>query len=81
MTNSVEEAYDIDPGDPLIVASLAKFEPDKDKALFLCRHALQRAQIEYPPEKIEQVRSVAKSLFPDLPEFNEANNTPSPNTR
>jgi len=44
-------------------------------------HALQRAQVEYLPEKIEQVRSVAKSLFPDLPEFNEANNTPSPNTR
>ena len=78
-SDSVEEAYRIDPGNPLIVASLAKFEKDKDKALFLCRHALQRARIEYPPENIEQVRSIARSIFPDLPEFGDSI-IPSPNT-
>jgi hypothetical protein len=44
-------------------------------------HAFQRAQIEYLPEKIGQVLSIAKSIFPDLPEFNDATNAPSPNTR
>ena len=34
---SVEDAWEIDPGNPLILASLAKFKADKDKALFFCR--------------------------------------------
>ena len=66
---SLDEAYRIDPGNPIVVVSLAKFEKDKDEALFLCRHALERAQIEGPPEKIGQVRAIANSIFPDLPEF------------
>jgi hypothetical protein len=78
---SVEDAWEVDPGNPLIMASLAKFEADKDKALFLCRHALQRAQIEGPPEKIERVRSIAKSIFPELPEFDGAPHVPSPDTQ
>ena len=77
---SVEEAYEIDSGNPVILVSLARFEDDKDEALFLCRYALRRARIEGPPEKIEQVRSTAKSIFPDLPEFSEATKAPSPNT-
>ena len=80
-SGSVEEAYRIDPGNPLIVASLAKFEKDKDEALCLCRYALRRTRIEGPPEKIEQVRSIAKSVFPDLPEFSDATNAPSLNNR
>ncbi|MGO8705023.1 MAG: serine/threonine-protein kinase [Candidatus Brocadiia bacterium] len=75
---SVEDAWEIDPGNPLILASLAKFEADKDKALFFCRHALQRARIEGPPEKIERVRSIAESVFPELPEFDGAIQVPSP---
>jgi WD40 repeat protein len=75
---SVEEAYNIDPGNPLILASLAKFEKDKDHALFLCRLAVKRAQIEGPPERIKQVLSISRSLFPDSSEFNIAFSVPTP---
>ena len=79
-SDSVEQAYRMDPGQPLIVASLAKFDADQDKALFLCRHALQRARSDKSPERIEQVRSIAKSIFPDLPEFRDPTKAPSPTT-
>ena len=79
-SESVDEAYRLDPGNPLIVASLAKFEADKDRALFLFRHALKRARIESPTAKVEEVRSIARSLFPDLREFSDAAAVPSPNS-
>jgi WD40 repeat protein len=74
---SVNEAYRLDPGDPILLASLAKFEKDKDRALFLCRHALQRAEIEGPPEKIKKVRSIANSIFPASAEFSDIAGIPS----
>ncbi len=77
MAASVDEAHLLDPSNPLVVASLAIFEKDKDRALFLCRLALKRARIQGPPERIEQVRSIARSVFPDLPEFSKGNNIPS----
>lgn len=79
-SDSVEQAYRMNPGQPLVVASLAKFEADKNKALFLCRHALQRARSDKSPERIEQVRSIAKSIFPDLSEFRDPTKASSPTT-
>ncbi len=77
---SVGEAYRIDPGNPLVVASLAKFEQDKDRALFLFRHALKRARSEGPAEKIQEVRSIARSVFPEVHEFGDAAADPSLNS-
>jgi len=67
-SESVEEAYRIDPGNPLIVASLAKFEKDRDKALFLCRHALKRAQVEGGEPLVEKVRAIVLGAIPDFTE-------------
>jgi dipeptidyl aminopeptidase/acylaminoacyl peptidase len=74
---SVEEAYDIDPGNPVVLASLARFTLDTDEALFYCRLALQRARTGGSREHIERVQAVAKSLFPDLAEFSGVVNPPS----
>ncbi len=75
--DALNEAYLLDPGDPLLMASLAKFETDKDEALFLCRHALDRARAEYPPTKIAQVLSITRSIFPNVPEFSDASGASS----
>ena len=65
---SVKEAYGIDRGDPVIEASLAKFEADKDQALFLCRHALKRARMEGGEALVEKVRTIVLAVFPNFTE-------------
>jgi WD40 repeat protein len=65
---SVDEAYRIDPGNPLIIASLAKFEKDKDRALFLCRYALKLAKVEGGDPFAEKVHSIVLTVFPDFAE-------------
>jgi len=66
--DSVEEAYLVDPGNPLVVASLTKFDQDKDRALFLCRHAIKRARMEGGEALVEQVRAIVLSAIPDFTE-------------
>ncbi len=66
---SLVKAYQLDPGNPLVVAALAKFDPDRDRAMFLCRYALEHAGKRGTPETVEQVRAVTKTIFPDVAAF------------
>jgi len=50
------------------VASLTKFDQDKDRALFLCRHAIKRARMEGGEALVEQVRAIVLSAIPDFTE-------------
>jgi hypothetical protein len=67
---SIEEAYSADPGNPLVLAALAKLtvRTDKDEAQFYFQVALRYARLAGAPEQITQVQGMAKSLFPDAPE-------------
>lgn len=69
--DELNAAYLLDPGNPLLLASIAKFETDKDEALYLCRHALDRARIESSPQTIAQVLAIARSIFPKSAEFSD----------
>jgi len=40
---SLEEAYRADPGNALVIASLAAQSEDSDRAMFYCRYAQERA--------------------------------------
>jgi dipeptidyl aminopeptidase/acylaminoacyl peptidase len=68
---SIQEAYNASPGNPLVLAALAKFtfENDKDEARFYFQVALRYARLAGVPEQVTQVQAMAKSLFPDAPEF------------
>ena len=69
---SIEEAYKASPGNPLVLAALAKrtFYEDKGEARFYIQVALRYARLAGAPEQIAQVQAMAKSLFPEAPEFN-----------
>ena len=75
--SSLDEAYDAAPGDPIILASLAKFETNADEELYYCRLALTRSQAENSPEQIKRVKAIANLLFPNQSEFIDVTN-PSP---
>lgn len=75
-----QEAYRLDPGNPRVALSLAKFAKDRSEKLFLCRYALGRARIEGRAAEIEYVRSAAESIFPDLSEFASARGAALPTT-
>ena len=68
---SIEETYNASPGNPLVLAALAKltFKSDKDEARFYFQIALRYARLAGAPEQITQVQAMAKTLFPDAPEF------------
>ena len=67
-SESLEEAYLADPGNPLTVASLAKFEKDKEAALFLCHHALEQARVEGGEALAKEVRAIILSAIPEFTE-------------
>ena len=78
--NTAEEAYLLDRGNPLVLASIAKSESDKNEALYLFHHALHRARIETSPQIVEQVLAMARSIFPKQPEFSEPATPSGPRT-
>jgi hypothetical protein len=80
---SIQQAYNADPGNPLVLAALAKltFEKDKDEARFYFQVALRYARMAGTPGPIKQVQAMAKALFPDVPEFSDATLVPVSNTR
>jgi hypothetical protein len=65
---SIQEAYSADPENPLVLASLAKFEKNKDEALFLCRHSLKRARMEGGGALVKKVRAIVLAAVPDFVE-------------
>jgi hypothetical protein len=67
---SVQAAYRADPGNPVVLATLAKFSPDRTTAEFYCRLALQHARAETAPVQTAQVLAIGHTLFPDRAEFN-----------
>jgi hypothetical protein len=69
---SLQEAYLADPGNPLTLALLAKFSPDKTQALAYCRQALARARAAGAVPQIARVRAIAHALFPDAPQLKPA---------
>ena len=78
---SVEEAYDADPVNPLVLSALAqlRFKGDKDEARLYFQVALRYARLAGAPEPITQVQAMAKRLFPDAAEFDRA--TPAPSSQ
>jgi WD40 repeat protein len=79
---SINEAYNADPGNPLVLATLAKltFEKDKDEARFYFQVALRYSRLAGAPGQITQIQTMAKSLFPDASEFNDSTSIPAPTT-
>jgi WD40 repeat protein len=63
---SIQEAYSADPGNPVVLASLAKFEKNKDEALFLCRHSLKRARMEGGEALVKKTRTIVLAAVPDF---------------
>jgi hypothetical protein len=65
-----------------VLASLAKltFKDDKDEARFYFEVALRYARLAGAPGPIARVQAMAKSLFPDALEFNDATQVPAPTT-
>jgi hypothetical protein len=78
--DSINEAYDADPGNPLVLATLAKltYDSDKDEARFYFQVALRYARLANAPGQIAQVQAAAKPLFPDDEEFNGTTPAPAP---
>jgi WD40 repeat protein len=68
---SINEAWNADPSNPVVLAALAKitFTTDKSEARFYFQVALRYAQLAGEPEQITQVQAMAKSLFPDAAQF------------
>lgn len=69
--NSIKEAYNAAPADPLVLAALAAltFEDDVDEALFYMKVALRSARMSGDPEQIAQIQAAAKTLSPAAPNF------------
>jgi len=69
--DSIQEAYDADPDNPLVLAALAKltFDTDEDEARFYFQVALRYARLAKAPEQIGQVLAMARADFPDGVEF------------
>ena len=65
---SAEDAYRMDPADPVALASLAKFEKDKDTASLLFQLALERAQLLASPGKIAQIKSIGAPISANAPQ-------------
>jgi WD40 repeat protein len=68
----IEEACMVDPGNPLILISVANFERDKERGRFLAGLALKLARLGGDAETIARVEAIAQDLRSQLAPLNES---------
>lgn len=64
-----QQAYFLNPGNPLAVAARAKYQPENGSAMALCRYALEQAKRSSNAELLAHVRAIIKVRFPREAEF------------